>query len=127
MDWTKHAKGNKKAAQRRLAITVTPELEKAIKIFKASNKGVSFSDTSVVMTMIEAGFSTWAADMRAKASAKDEAPEPKPQPKPQPKRRPVARKLVKRPPESDDPNINPDDYVYEDEYYGEDNEIPYTA
>lgn len=70
MDWNKHATAGKvnKPKKKRMAVTITPELEKAIVVFKKYHPEVT-KDTAVIQTMIEAGFNQWAMDMKQKAEA----------------------------------------------------------
>lgn len=66
MDWTKHAKkkqySNQRPKERRLTITVTDQLEKAIGFFKSKHPDVDFTDTGVLDTFIEAGIRKFVED-----------------------------------------------------------------
>jgi hypothetical protein len=59
MDWTKHAKKATKrkdpTGPRRMAVTVTVELQKLIDHFKNKHAHLNFNDTAVLNTFIEAG------------------------------------------------------------------------
>lgn len=61
MDWTKNAKAlTTKAGRtkdRRLTVTITPEMEKVFVAFRKHYEGydVVFTDTAILMTFIEAG------------------------------------------------------------------------
>ena len=58
-EWTKHSR---KKPTRRIAIPVSDNLEKAIDAFQAFYPEQHFSDTRVLVTMIEAGFRQWVKD-----------------------------------------------------------------
>ena len=71
MDWSKHAKKKSKPqVERRLSLPVSGDLEKVITFFKSRNPEFDFSDTAVLMTLIEAGVKAFVMDMKAQAEAK---------------------------------------------------------
>lgn len=76
MDWTKHATVAKvnKPKKKRMAVPITPDLEKAIAVFKQYHPEVT-KDTAVIQTMIEAGFTQWGMDMKRKAEAEQQVKE----------------------------------------------------
>jgi hypothetical protein len=68
MDWTKNAKVKKtatgKTVDRRLTVTITPEMEKVFGAFRDHYKdtNASFTDTGILMTFIEAGVRSFITD-----------------------------------------------------------------
>jgi hypothetical protein len=68
MDWTKNAKVKKtatgKTVDRRLTVTITPEMEKVFGAFRDHYKDshVVFTDTGILMTFIEAGVRSFITD-----------------------------------------------------------------
>ncbi len=68
MDWAKHATRKSKSKDtRRLALPITPELQKAIEFFRMQNSKYDFTDTAVVITFIEAGVRAYVANLNAKS------------------------------------------------------------
>lgn len=69
MDWTKNGRKKEPSSQakRRLSIPVSPEMQKLIALFKAEYPSVSYSDTAVLSTFIEAGARTWYAQKQRAA------------------------------------------------------------
>lgn len=74
MDWTKYAKGGG-ATPKRVTITMTPQLAKAINGFKEAYPEEKFTDTAVVQTLVEAGLRVWIASMQSQAEQFEEAEE----------------------------------------------------
>lgn len=64
MDWNKYG-SSKTSKVRRVPVTVGEGLEQAIAVFKQYHPDVK-SDSSVLLTMAEAGFKVWGAEMAEK-------------------------------------------------------------
>lgn len=73
IDWTKHGRATKLQSStgksdRRLAIPVTPELDRIIRMFRDTYPQRTFSDTAIIKSFIEAGIRVWASSVKPKAS-----------------------------------------------------------
>lgn len=68
-NWDKYGKKDQK--NRRVAVPVSPEMEKLIAIFKDAYPNRKFSDTKVIGTFVEAGAKLWVAQMRQQASSNE--------------------------------------------------------
>jgi hypothetical protein len=55
----------KKEKGRRLSLPISPKLEQAIAAYKAQYPNKQYSDTSVLSTMIIAGFKSWSAHIKS--------------------------------------------------------------
>ena len=61
MDWDKHGRdlNNSPNKKRRVAVPVTPQLNKLIELFRDTYPQNTFSDAAVLKTFIEAGAKVW--------------------------------------------------------------------
>lgn len=66
-EWDKYGKVEKD--NRRIAIPVSPEMEKLIALFKNAYPDRKFSDAKVIGTFVEAGARAWVGDFYAKRQA----------------------------------------------------------
>lgn len=64
-NWDKH--GKKEQKNRRIAVPVSPEMDKLIAIFRDAYPDRKFSDTKVIGTFVEAGAKLWVAQMKQAA------------------------------------------------------------
>lgn len=77
MKWTKHGtqvqpEDLNKTKTIRKAVPVSPELQKAIELFKRTYPDTKFSDTDVIKTMIEAGFKQWFIDIQSEQEPEED-------------------------------------------------------
>lgn len=78
MDWDKHGKSENpsgRPSKRRVAVPVTPQLEKLIDMFKQMYPGRNFSDAAVLKTFIEAGAKVWYNQTQEEAKTNEQVQE----------------------------------------------------
>lgn len=75
MDWDKHGTTegqSKSSGKRRIAVPVTPQLEKLMDMFKSKYPGRKFSDAGVLKTFIEAGAKVWYSQQQSERNIDNE-------------------------------------------------------